>query len=354
MTFAAQATETGVDLTAELEDMPNTAPPFVSLPGQEFVATLGTDLGDLTGTRTGDFQGGTPVAIPVMSGSVAGSGDSLAIAVEEFDLAVGSSASIPCTLEAPVEFEVPVTELPVEPIVKDLALNCTFSGNDFAYDTDVQFSAQATNGGSVQLSADLEDMPNTAPPFVSLPGQEFVATLGTDLGDLTGTRTGDFQGGTPVAIPTMTGAVAGAGDTLAVSVEEFTLAVGSAATIPCTLATPAEFNVPVTAAPQPPAPKAVKTSSKATAKYAKKAKKATIKIKVKAASGTPNGKVKIVVKAGKKKVVAKNVKVNKKGVAKLVLKKAKLKKKGKYKVNAVYQGNKQFKKSKTNVNFKVK
>ncbi len=234
------------------------------------------------------------------------------------------------------------------PVTSPISLNCAFGGNAFDYDTQVELAAQATGAGTVDLTANLGDMPNTAPPFVSLPGQEFVATLGTNLGDLTGTRTGDFQGGVAVEIPQMTGGVAGTAGTLVVTVEDFSLDVGESASIPCTLASPVVMNVPVAAAP---VPAAVKTTSKATVKDAKK--KATIKIKVSAASGTPSGKVKFVVKLGKKKVVTKAVNLNRLGVAKLVVKKAKLKK-GKYKVAAQYAGTKAFKKSKTTGAFKVK
>ena len=194
--------------------------------------------------------GSTPMPIPAMSGTRTATTAPAAFDVTAakliFTITFGTGTA-PCTFTdiAPVSF-------PAPPVVKDLSFLCAFGDNEFAYETDLDLSAKATAGTGIAITAGLEDMPNTAPPMISMPNAQFVGTLGTAVGDLTGTRTGNFQGGVPVAIPALTGSTSGSGGSLAVTVEDFTLGVPSAAiSIPCTLEAPKTFTIDVTPKSQP-------------------------------------------------------------------------------------------------------
>ncbi|MCD9198601.1 hypothetical protein [Aeromicrobium wangtongii] len=232
-----------VAVTAAMQDMPNAAPSFVNLPNQDITATLGTDLGDLKGSRTGDFKGGTPIVIPALSGSVTASGSTLSLKVEDFALAVGASTNIPCTPTAPVTLTVPITPLPS----KALSFTCSTFGTSYAYNTDLALTAQAKADGKIAVAASMDDMPNTAPAAIALPNQKFDATLVTDLGTLAGTRTGDFKGGVALPIPALAASMAGTGSTMTVAVKSFKLNVPDAnVAIDCTLPADKSFTVNIT------------------------------------------------------------------------------------------------------------
>lgn len=193
-------------------------------------------------TLSPTVAGDTDIALPTMAGTRTATAAPATFDVTSAEVTMTmqfGAGTYTCALPdiAPVSFPAPP---------KDLALTCTFGQNSFVYDTNVTLSANGTRSGKIAVTATgMEDMPNTAPAFLNYPGEKITGTLGTDLGDLTGTRTGDFKGGVKVPIPAMTGLVSGSGTPLTIKVEDFTLAVGTLASIPCTLAAPKTFAVTV-------------------------------------------------------------------------------------------------------------
>lgn len=211
---------------------------------------IGTPITAISMTGTGSWGDITPAAAGALD---------LGVSTLTGSLYMGTTFSpnntaVPttCTPNGPALTAVDTITAVEAPVVKDLAFTCAFGGNEFAYPTDIDLTARQSSGGQIAVTAELEDdMPNTAPPMVNFPGQNFVGTLGTALGDLTGSHTGDFQGGVPVAIPTLTGKVNGSGTSVDIAVEDFSIAVGTLATITCTLPAAQTFTVDVAPKPQP-------------------------------------------------------------------------------------------------------
>lgn len=100
-------------------------------------------------------------------------------------------------------------------------------------------------------------------------------------------------------------------------------------------------------------PSVKKSNIKVKANYKKKAKRVVTNVTVRSAGKPAKGKVRVVLKKGKKNVAKPRlVKLNKKGKKKLVFKKVRAK--GKYRVIVNYRGNKNTKKSKKVVKFRVR
>lgn len=206
---------------------------------------------------------GTPVSSVGLSGSGSWSaiaptatGDiTLGVGVLTGTLFMGTSfspanTSIPTTCTPTAGATTVTTVDTVSAVVKDVGFACTFSGSPFSFFTNVELAATQSAAGKVSVTAGLENMPNTAPSFISLPNQKFVATLGTNLGDFTGSHNADFQGGVPVVMPDMAGKVTSSANPVSISVEDLTVTVGNAGTVECTLATPKSFTVDVAPKPQ--------------------------------------------------------------------------------------------------------
>lgn len=212
---------------------------------------MGSPITNISMTGTGSWGDITPAAAGALD---------LGVSTLTGSLYMGTTFSpnntaVPttCTPNGPALTSVDTITAVAAPAAKDLALACTFGGNQFAYPTDIDLTARETTGGQVAVTAELEDaMPNTAPVFVTAPNQEFVGTLTTGLGALVGKHNADFNGGVPVVIPPMSGKFTGAGPSIDVSVQSFGLTVGGTmADISCTLPEAKTFTVAVTPKSQP-------------------------------------------------------------------------------------------------------
>lgn len=263
-------------MTTTLTLDPAYAQQFVASPVNRFGGSLtaATTTGGTAGTSEiafGQWDRGGSTGTPISSIALSGTGSWGAVsATQPGDIALGvgvltgnlymgtsfspNNTTIPTTCTptagAATVSTVDTISAVAAPVAKDLAFACDFSGSAFAFNTDLELTATQSTGGKVAVTAGLENMPNTAPPFVSLTDQNFVATLGTDHGDVIGSHIANFQGGVPVVIPGMAGKVTSAANPLTIAVEDFKIAVGNAGIVTCTLDAPKSFTVDVAPKPQ--------------------------------------------------------------------------------------------------------
>lgn len=289
-------------ITAELDNFPNGAPPQVSVPNQAQSATLklvvngAATATSLTGSTTANFQGGTPIDVPTLTGLASAKGESLSIAIQDFSLLAGASTFACTPVTVPAAVTVPITF----PTGSDLNYLCSFGANKFAYLTDATVSA-VDNGSALRVNVALENMPNTAPAAIVMPNAAHVATLamsvnGSSSVNAVGNSVANFQGGTAVVVPTVSADVTTTATSAAVTANSFKLVVGGSTEIPCTLAAPvvlpavtattppvtgpsaacvkAQGDVKTTAAAVKKADTKVKSTKKAVKKATKAAKKA--------------------------------------------------------------------------------
>jgi hypothetical protein len=238
---------TQVDATIDAKANFNSASPALKINklGMDMTLLIDSESVPVTGTTTftPPAAGNADMPIPAMKGTRTATTHPATFDVTAAKLVLDISfgkADAPCTITdiAPVSFPAPP---------KALSFTCSTFGTSYAYNTDLALTAQARADGKIAVAATMDDMPNTAPPAVTLLNQTFDATLVTDLGDLKGSRNGDFKGGVALPIPALAGSMTGSGGSMTVSVKSFTLAVPDAdVTIPCTLPAARAFTVDVT------------------------------------------------------------------------------------------------------------
>jgi hypothetical protein len=169
---------------------------------------------------------------------VSAKAESLSVVLQDFTLVAGGT-TFPCApATVPAAAVIPITF----PTGSDLNYVCSFGANKFGYQTDATVTA-VDLGAKLQVKVQLENMPNTAPVFISFPNATHASTLGVAVNggssvNAVGSSVANFTGGTPVAIPPVSVDVTSTATSAAVTAGNFKLVINGSTEIPCALAAP--------------------------------------------------------------------------------------------------------------------